>query len=407
MMSLPCTIPSIRFQDGHTVSFNELLALGQPGVVELASATLLPDTPDEVIADLASLPQTIGDDTLDVLVGAYNIAKNIKSLAYPCPYQFTDSPAIVVGSGPSLMDYLPAIAEDYGKYLIVASASAVKPLIDHGIVPHVVAPKERTFYPDWCFKDCPDSVLYAGLHVVPGLAHRFTNQMCVGDGANLAVWSDTWMPYAPGPTSGTHAMGMALAMTSGPVFLVGMDNCGGHYTGYAGNEHRMEGAVLCYDGEYRQSNWLYRVARANMAHKHQGRCYNVATNAAMVDGIPLYDFISVNSKVVMPQMHHTMTMRYDDMRQKLKRLPQDLDTFYGISQSAHTIQDTHLHKMDSPNKPLFMAMMAPTIAQLSMERRIGLSDADVLEWYREATRNIIDMIAPTFNEMATMGGHYE
>lgn len=406
MTLLPCTVPSIQFRDGRQFSFNDLLALGQPGVVELASASIIPGTPPEVIADLAALPQTIGDDTLDVLVGAYNIAKNIQSLAYPCQYQITENPAIVVGSGASLMEQMPAIKEHYGTYLIVASASAVKPLLEAGVVPHVIAPKERTFYPDWCFKDCPDNVIYAGLNVVPGLAHRFPSQFCVGDGANLAIWSDTHRPYAPGPTSGTHAMGMALALTSGPVFLVGMDNCGRHYSGYTVRERTMEDVTLCYDGEHRESHWLYRVARANMARKHEGRCFQLSSTAAVIDGIPLYDWITVRQKLVIPQISMTETARHAAMKDKLRRLPQDLDTFFGITQTCSTIHGTHLGKMDSPNKTLFLAMMAPTIAQLSMERRLGMSDADVLQWYREATLNIITMVDGTFNEMRVMGGLY-
>ena len=401
-----CTTSSIRLKDGRCVGFDDLLAMGQMGIVELASASLLDDTPYDLLADLMALPQTIGDDTQDVLLGAYNMAKNAHLLRSPPPTHLTDAPAVVVGSGPSLEEWLPVLKRTYGSYVIVASASAVRPLVDAGITPHFVAPKERTRYPSWCFDGCPDTAIYAGLHVVPDVADRFPQRLCVGDATPLSMWYGSYLHIAPGPTSGTHALSVALLVTSGPVALVGMDNCGGHYTGYQGVEQANTDYVDCYDGKRRESKWLYRVARANMARKHENRVIQLSTTAAIVDGIPLGALPSPKP-FALPKILPQPSERYDDFIALLKRLPKDYDEVWGMTQAASTLDDTDMGRLVSGNYLLFQSMFAPTIAQLSMERRLGMSDADVMQWYREATRNILDMAVDTIHQMATCGGHYE
>lgn len=406
MTPKPCTVPSIRLKDGRCVGFDDILAMGQPGIVELASASLLDDASEELVADLISLPQTIGDDTQDVLLGAYNIAQNAHLLESPDPYSYTSAPALVVGSGPSLSPFLDTIKSTYGGYLIVASASAVRPLLDHGIVPHVVAPKERTRYPDWCFDGCPDTPLYAGLHVVPDLPKRFKHRLCVGDATTLSDWAGCHLPIAPGPTSGTHAVSVALMLTTGPVCLIGMDNCGGHYQGYQGIEQAVTDCVTCYDGQQRESKWIYRIARANLARKHEDRVIQLSSTAAVIDGVPLGE-LPKPGHVTVPTPPRSGRRRHVLFRSKLRQLVHDIDTVWGITQTARTVADTSIYRLNSPNMPLFQAMFAPTMAQLSMERRRGLSDDAVVQWYREATRNILDMANGTLHEMAMIGGLYD
>jgi hypothetical protein len=402
----PCTTCNIRLKDGRCVSFDELLAMGQIGIVELASASLLDDTPHEVLADLMAIPQTIGDDTQDVLVGAYNLAQNAHLLRYPAPSVLTDAPAIVVGSGPSLADWIPKLRETYGSYLIVASASAVRPLVDAGITPHLVAPKERTRYPKWCFDGCPSEAIYAGLHVVPDITALFPQRLCVGDATPLSMWFGSYLHVAPGPTSGTHALSIALMTTSGPIALIGMDNCGGHYAGYQGVEQRNSETVMCHDGVQRESKWLYRIARANMSRKHENRVIQLSPTAAVTDGIPLGALPSPKP-FTLPKILPSPSEKYDDFMAVLRTLPKDFDTVWGMTQSATTLDDTDMGRLVSGNYLLFQSMFAPTVAQLSMERRLGMSDADVMQWYREATRNILDMSADTMYQMATCGGYYE
>jgi hypothetical protein len=395
---------SVRLADGQMVGIDDILSLGQPGIVALAGATVAVDASAEDLADIAALPNTIGDDTVDVLAGAYNIASNRDLLCYPNPWCFTDRPAIVVGSGPSLPDHLETVRRHARTHLIVAAVSAVRPLIDAGIWPHVVAPKERIVHPDWCVQGCPSSVLYAGLSLVPRLHALFDNRLAVGDGSNLAIWSGTYCPYAPGPLSGTHAIGMALALTSGPVYLVGMDSCGGHCTGYQGSDTPASDMALCYDGQYRPSSWIYRIGRANIARKHAGRCVQVAACAAVIPGVPLGVVTETYTEPLsIPLQRPTLWRRRQRLCANLRALSQDLERFAARAASTACIADTHLSWMDSENKVLFEALLAPTVAQLSMERRCGMRDVDVVEWYREATANIVSMIRPTIDQMVSMG----
>lgn len=405
MTQLLCKTPSVRFKDGREVDYNYIVNMGLPGIVELAGSSLLPGVSEEEKQNLLALPHTAGDDAQDVMLGAYNVAKNIELLKSNNLSTITDVPAIVIGSGPSLTEYLPKIKEEYGKYLLVASASAVRPLIEAGIEPHVIAPKERTRYPLWCFDICPDTALYAGLLVVPDLHNKFKTGWCVGDSGQISQWADVSYPIAPGPSSGTHAMSVALSLTTGPIFLIGMDNCGGHFNGYKGIEQRVDDSAMCYDGITRESKWIYRVARTNMMYKHDNRTYQLSPEAAIVDGVPLGK-LTGGRRFNACFTPFTNQKRYDRMKHVLKRLPEDWDSLYGFTQTVTSIEDTRLSRLNSPNSLLFHAILAPTVVQLSMERRLGMSDKDVIQWYKEATHNIIETLTDTINEMTTIGGHY-
>lgn len=399
-----CKTPSIRLHDCREVDYNYILTQGLPGIVELAGSTLLPTASEEEIANISSLPHTAGDDAQDVMLGAYNIAANIELLTKNDPYTITSVPAIIVGSGPSLNDHFKELRETYGKYLIVASASAVKPLVEHGIIPHVVAPKERTKYPNWCFDICPDTVLYAGLIVVPDLPKKFNNALCVGDSGDISRWAGCYMPIAPGPSSGTHAMSMALRLTSGNIFLIGMDNCGGHFNGYLGVEQKVDDSCLCYDGQHRESKWIYRVARANMSNKHESRTYQCSQQAAVIEGIP-FSHLYGGYPFSISSMPISKNNRIERLRRILRSLPADWDTLLDLTQNVSSIYDTKLEDMDTQNKRLFHALLTPTVMQLSMERRLGMSDKDVLQWYKEATFNMIKTLQDTVQEMAKIGGY--
>lgn len=406
MTQLLCKTPSIRLKDGREIDYDSLISMGLPGIVNLAGSSLLPTATSEDKANIAALPHTAGDDAQDVMLGAYNIACNAHYLDRPDLHAFTDAPAIVVGSGPSLTEYIPKLRETYGQYLIVASASAVRPLIEAGIEPHIIAPKERTRYPSWCFDICPTSVLYAGLIVVPDLPEKFTTGWCVGDSGDISRWAGCDMPIAPGPSSGTHALSVALMATTGRVFLIGMDNCGGHFAGYKGIEQRVDDSCLCYDGVTRESKWIYRVARVNMANKHQDRVTQLSLTAAIINGID-HGTLDGGKQFVIPSVSAYHQPRTSVFKSTLQRLPKDWDTLFGLTQTARNVVDTQLTKLDSPNLPLFHALLTPTVAQLSMERRLGMPDDDVMFWYREATLNIINTLTDTINEMATIGCHYE
>lgn len=395
-------VPVVRFADGREASVNDVISMGHAGLVNLSGAVLLPGASQDAIDALSRMPMTIGDDSMDVMIGAYNIAKNLDLLAYPDPKVFTDAPAIVVGSGPSLDGMIKTLKDTYGKYLIVSSASAVRKLLDNSIIPHVVAPKERIKYPDWCFYGVPDHVKYGGLLVVPGIHHRFTQAWCVGDCNPLSGWAGAYRHCATGPTSGTHAVSLALDLTSGPVYLVGIDNCGGHYTGYQGTEIGVDSAVKCYDGQLRESQWVYNISRENIGRNSRGRVVQTSPQAAVIDGV-FCEPLCPGRHVEMPTILPVHQDRVDVFKSNLRRLPEDWDNFWGLTQAAEKIEDANLLKLESANRVLFRSILIPTLAQLSMERRQGMSDGDVMAWFREATLNIMDKLSPTINAMATIG----
>lgn len=398
---------SVRLADGREATVDDILTMGHPGMVALAGASVIEGAAKQDVADLCALPLTMGDDAMDVALGAYNIAMNADLLDYPDPVAFTDAPAAVIGSGPSLDEAIPQLLETYGRVLLVAAPSACPVLLKHGIIPHVVAPKERVRQPDFCFEGVPgDRVCYGGLTVCPDLHERFTRKWCVGSGDPLTTWALHGRNVAVGPTSGTAAATLALELTTGPVYLVGMDNAGGHYAGYPLDEPAGSDTVLCHDGVERPSQWVYRIARANLQRKAAGRMVQTSPTAAVIPGVPL-GFIIPGRIISLPSLPRARRRRKMAFQSILQALPYDWDELFGVTQTASTPADTQLLRIPERNRGLFLAMMSPMLAQLSMERRMGMSDADVMQWYREATRNMIDMLTPTITAMAHAAGIYD
>jgi hypothetical protein len=405
MTQLKSRVPSVKLKNGALASIDDIIAMGQMGVVELAGAEVLPGVTDDDIADIAALPLTIGDDAQDVMVGAFNIAKNKELLEYQDLEQFTDCPAIVVGSGPSLDTMIDKIKATYGQFIIIAAASATRKLLDHGITPHVIAPKERIKYPDWCFDGLPRSVAYAGLQVVPEHHLASDHKWCVGDAGPLSSWAGTYRHRAIGPTSGTHAITVAMDLTSGPIYLIGMDNCATHHAGFMGKDVKFDETVKCYDGEMRDSQWIYRIARANISH-NSGRLIQLSPTAAVIQGVNL-STLGSGGKVNMPIIRKDRKHRYTEFTKLMRSLPDDWNMLWGITQSASKIADTRLEKIETNNRILFHMMLSPSVAQLSMERRLGASDDYVIRWYRDIARNMIDMLTGTITEMSNVASDYD
>lgn len=398
----------VKLRDGRTFSTEDILRTGAEGLIHMAEAAVLATARPEDVQELAGAIVTIGDDHADVLQGALNMARNHDLLKWPAIRCITQAPAIVVGSAPSLDDHIEAIRALSTSCLIVSAHSAAARLTRAGIVPHVVAPKERTKPYPWCLDGVPRSTIYAGMALVPDEHERFDQKVCVGDSTILARWAGIpCMPLA-GPSSGTFATAVALRLTEGPVYLVGMDGCGGHYQGYSVQEWGTERFVDCYDGRQRGTNWLHDLARTatRAAQIESKRLHQVCPSAARVTGIELAPLPLIGPSLSLPTLVQTNegADRHAAFMSCLCDLPADWQQVWVRAHVANTIADTQLERLiQGPNQPFFEALLAPLYAQLSMERRFGMADDDVVGWFREAMANMLDGLAPVAHQMRAIG----
>lgn len=213
-----------------------------------------------------------GDDILDVVLGIRQTAINRWLFgAMRVPRDCWAGPAIAVGSGPSLDTMLPQLHELQSTVPIVAAHSAIPKLLAAGIVPHVIAPKERSPSKGIVPVDLPASVIYGGLTCVPEAPDRCRRHWLVDN----CEYFNTWLGFGGSidipMTSGTLAASIAGTFADS-VYLAGFDMTCGHYAGYnLAQEDGQRGKVACVDGVDRPTTLLYQRTQSMLdalAHDH-------------------------------------------------------------------------------------------------------------------------------------------
>ncbi|WP_080834408.1 motility associated factor glycosyltransferase family protein [Cohnella massiliensis] len=182
--------------------------------------------------------EKMGNDHYDSVLGFHQIVDNVDEVLEN-PYlsclkdRFANVPAFIIANGPSLDRAIPALKEACGKALIVASESAVTPLLRNGIVPDAVCVSERSersYRRHFEGKAYPGELALLGMAVIdPRIFSSFKgpkipvfrslesngsffNQI-VGDGSALFG----------GKSSAHFAFEAALYMGADPIALVGQD----------------------------------------------------------------------------------------------------------------------------------------------------------------------------------------
>ncbi|MDR1100170.1 MAG: DUF115 domain-containing protein, partial [Treponema sp.] len=167
-----------------------------------------------------------------------NFFKNLgllRRLLKPEPF---DGPLLITGSGPSLERAIPLIGElkKTGDLFILAASSSVKALVFGGIIPDLVISTDggvwalRHLYE--CFRrrdrDGPPPPLAANLCAALPSQCSSLPLMVLNDGSlwqNL-VLQGLGIPSVRVPQRGTvsaSALDLALLLSSGPIFIAGMD----------------------------------------------------------------------------------------------------------------------------------------------------------------------------------------
>lgn len=251
-----------------------------------------------------------GNDPEDSLIGISNMFHNINEIINNPGINmlkdtFKDKPAIVVATGPSLTKQLPLLKELQDKAVIIAADASLKPLLEFGIRPHLVASLERipetvAMLNRWK-DDELDGIYLAACPVVP-------KEVYMGyPGPRVIVYRNfdhfKWLDIERGilqveQSSGNMAFKIAEELGCNPIALVGQD------LAFVGDKTHADDAPL-FEGESQNHLNMSRIkVPGNVepevethqiwydclkAYEHdlkmyQGKCYNCTEGGAKIQG---------------------------------------------------------------------------------------------------------------------------
>jgi len=171
-----------------------------------------------------------------------NFFKNLTFVNKGMLYRQTSLPIIITGSGPSLEQHLPLIAEKQDKYLIIAASSSVMALSSHGIKADIVIATDggtwalKHFYP--AFRNCFShkqglqtsfaSILAVNLCAALPSQTKDLPFLLINDGSfwQNIVLQELKLPSVLIRQTGTvsaAAAELALLLSSGNIYLAGLD----------------------------------------------------------------------------------------------------------------------------------------------------------------------------------------
>lgn len=289
--------------------------------------------------------------------------------------QFGTIPAVVLGAGPSLADFIEA----YKKYdledkcLIIASDAALKLLVENGIRPHIVTRCERKYTN--IFRDVTPEhtrgVYFAGY---PWVDHRyfemFDEKFMLYRSNGVCRWSTYDPGFVDGGVSAANAaLEIAFRLKNNPIILSGVDLC------FIGDRSHIEGTQVEFDIERSREKWqkikgndkevtsipvwircLGEYQNAIFKHEARGKVINTSLQGAYIDGtvvkpwsevgpmLATKSYVRDKIKKHLEKPNEEAKAKYEaakDMaRKELKRLHEDMRAlFFDIGDSYKIARD--------------------------------------------------------------------
>ena len=370
----------------------------------------------ELFGLLGQMPYLWGNSTLDGMCGLVNLAHNAKTLL-PAPEleTITHSPAIAVGAGPSLANYLDALRELQDGYLIVACDAALGPLNRAGVRVDAVTPLERLNSTAEKMRG-GEAVCYAGTPVVPPNAVTGCQRaLYIPQPDNLYDWleDECHRPFV-GSTSGSMAAAVAMQLTAGPVYLVGLDLCASgehhHVPGAASakhyDEHQMVTVRHNNGGTVRtRVDWARSATEiASMIVGHPQPVYHVGA----LDGIGVRIQGSIGADLedyahqkVLHWPEPEQNYRLQLWRDRARCIYFDWRRLVAEVERLCFIEHFQLDELaNGANADAFAYVLRPLFAQLSVERRLGRPESALLKLAKQRVANIDAECSELFKEVA-------
>lgn len=352
---------------------------------------------DQSMPDAESTFINHGDDILDVMIGLQQMIRNKRLFGCPpLPVGAWNGDAIAVGSGPSLMDHMDDLRKAQDRMLIVAAHSAIPILLKHGVVPHMIAPKERD--PDLGIipTKLPSKCVYAGLPCVPVAPDRCETAYLVGSGDPMMCWLGFGRSDLGAPTnSGTMAAQVASVVASGAVYLVGYDMTMGHYAGFAYPEESMDGEIECADGVNRPSCRIYRQAQKELsAIADRKVVVQMNPKGGVIKGKMSHERrLDIQPKLSWDAPAGIMSYMqtapdYHRFETQVRRLPNIIETAEYRLNRAHGAAAMTTSALFGDDHVLGSALFQSAYVSVSiLQRTLKLSNDDTTEMLREAIGN--------------------
>jgi hypothetical protein len=270
----------------------------------------------------------VGNSVEDSLIGVENMLENISeiienpgiNLLYN---KFRGKPAIVVSTGPSLNKNKHLLKEVEGKAVIIAADSALKPMLNIGVKPHMITMLERTIGPHKLIKDFTaeevEDIYLAACPVVNHISYD------VWEGDNLIVYRAfdhfKWLGIERGilnikASSGNMSFKLAEVLGCDPIILVGQDLAYSednktHAKGMVlGEEYH--GVTKIYKDLYVKGNYQDQILTNESWFKflqgyrddvaaYNGRCINATEGGAFIQGTELMTLREAIDEFVLDQ----------------------------------------------------------------------------------------------------------
>lgn len=380
---------------------------------DLVHAKIEGDGADWVREALKGVVYGIGNSSYDAYLGLVNIIRNKEWLTVSpnvLDLERVNVPVISIATGPSLANHLDSLRKLQSKCLLICADTAIKGLHASGIYPHIATPVER----DPGLKNNITSgqgVTYGGsIYTEPEVNQLFDRHLVMANDECLGRWVDE-RPLGYGSSTGTASVVLGLAMTDGPVYLVGHDiSFGAHHSHWADATTPGEPADdMCMgnDGELHVTNHWFNVFRNQIA--------SVAQNNPRVINVNILDRVGALIPNTLPGSLPNMDMEPEfiwrpasktpsiwrlQLKQRIARLPADLARARDTIERAMTLEQLSVEVVcGGDSMGVAEALFRPIYSQFSIEKRLGMPLPSVFVGVQGAMLNVIDHSLPKLMEL--------
>jgi len=311
----------------------------------------------------------------------------------------TSVPIVAVGAGPSahaMLDDLRSCGLP-----IIACDAALKPLLTAGVKVAACTPLERlTSTAQKLPADCGDVVFAGSPFCPPAAVQAFKRHTFWPTCDPIFDWYEAPdSDFHPGTTTGTCAVATALRLTSGPVYLVGHDLCGGHMPGADVSAKMADGfdAVrVGYNGMLLQTKTAWLRAKYDLESMATDRLVNAAGHRGLglsLDGIRT-GALPTQEPSELPWPVLRCDERLSVFTEKIAHFASDLRLLANQAQSCMTLEDCGLENLIHRRSLDPVAyILRPLYAQCNIQRRLGWDEADVVKIFKQAVANIVHTVS--------------
>lgn len=395
----------------EAVEFAKNYSMDPAALFDLVNATVEGDGAQWVRDALKGHLWSLGNSSSDVVVGLINLIRN-RGWIVNSPHVYdvarVDAPVICVASGPSLERHLDELRLLQDRCLIICADTALRGLHEHGIYPHIATPLER----DPNLKNnVADGygVTYGGsLYTERAVNKTFANHIVIPADESVGHWVDE-RRLGYGSSTGTLGVALGLALSSGPVYLVGHDISFGtqsHWTGAScPGGTKADDTCEGNDGTIHQTNHWFKVYCGQIAQLaiNNPRLYNVnildQVGALIPGTLPGFLPTGLTKEFTWRPIHTKPSIFRMQLPHRIATLPTDLLRARDIIMQASTIEQLSAEVVcGGDNMTIAAALFRSIWTQFSFERRLGMEPDKVFAGARAAMLSTVNGALPQISE---------